>query len=444
MTNNLGLKQLAVDSAFNLGRQLGVIILGLLTSILLARGLGTNDRGVYAIVVLFPTTLATLFNFGIAPASVYWIAHGDHNLISSIQGSLIFSLVSSICCLAAGGLLIHFGHDLLFPYIPSDYLFLGLLFTPIILHRDNLLAIFQGIQNFKAYNLIGLVPQFVILVLAFILVWECKTGIYGAILATILGHFCSLAVALYLLWRKGLQLWPIQFTRQQARNLLFYGLRGQVSNIIQFLNYRIDVFLLNFFANKTEVGLYDTAVNLVERLWIVSGAVSTVMLPRIASLQNDHDKRKLTPLINRYVFWLSLFMAAVAYILAEWGIVLLYGTEFRPATSAFRLLLVGIIMGGISKIIANDIAGRGKPGINGALALFALIVNIVANLILIPVQSYSGAAIASSISYSILALTLMVVFCRLSKSPWHELLVPTKDDFRLWRRGIQWTFSKLL
>ena len=97
------------------------------------------------------------------------------------------------------------------------------------------------------------------------------------------------------------------------------------------------------------------------------------------------------------------------------------------------MLIPGIVMDGVSKVLANDIAGRGKPEINMLVALTASIINVIANLILVPQLNLVGSAIASSISYSVLALMLIFTFCRLSGTAWWRLFVMTGEDVRLWR-----------
>src|SRR5207244_886579 len=130
-------------------------------------------------------------------------------------------------------------------------------------------------------------------------------------------------------------------------------------------------------------------------------------------------------------------------VVAEWAIVMLFGEEFRSASLALRLLLPGIIMESVSKIIANDIAGRGRPGINAKLAALAAFINIVANLVLIPRLDFAGSAIATSISYSVLAVTLIFWFCRLTGSNWRELIIPTREDFQRFRTVFQWGIARL-
>ncbi len=445
MSQQLGLRKLAKDSSLNLIRQIWSMVLGLATSIVVARALGAEARGIYAVAVLLPSLIVTFLSGGISSALVYYTARGEFSLIESIHSSIIFSLITSAIGIILGLALTIFAHNLLFPGIPTPVLLLTLILVPITFFRDNSMTIFQGIQDFRAYNLVAIIPQGMIFLLTLVLVWWLQTGVEGAAFAVIAGNFVSL-VMVYMLLSRRIQpgsVFPIRIQKGKLYQLLSFGLRAHFSTIVAFLNYRSDVFLLNLLVSKTSVGLYDVAVSLGERLWVISGAVSMVIYPRVASLENESDKRELTVFVTRALFWFNLIISLVIYVLAEWVIVLLYGEDFRNAGLGLRLLLPGIVFWNITRVLANDIAGRGKPEITGVQAAISAGINIAANLILIPYMDFLGSALATTLSYSILTFSMIFAFCRLSGATWYELIVPTRMDVQRIRRGTGWLIARL-
>jgi len=114
--------------------------------------------------------------------------------------------------------------------------------------------------------------------------------------------------------------------------------------------------------------------------------------------------------------------------IAGWLITLLYSPEFQEAAFSLRLILPGIVLLNTVRVLANDIAGRGLPEINLLQSAIALAVNIIANLILIPLFAARGAALASTISYSVLAILTLRVYCRLTKVPWLSIYLPNRTD----------------
>jgi len=432
MRRGLELRRFAQDSAYNFVRQMWSIGLGMAISILLARGLGTEARGMFTLAILLPDLMVKFLNLGVGPATVYYVGRSERELAAVVRGNMALGLwVSAVSILLGYGVIHGFG-AWLFPGVPSQLLLFSLIIIPVSLYNSYLLVILQGLQDFRAFNLVGLAPQLVTLVLILLLVWWYPWGVMGALVAQVGGGLTALSMLVLLLGRR-CRTWRI-FTpwidRSYTRQALTYGLKAHFANIVAFLNYRADMFLLNFFVGPALVGIYSISVSLGEKLWILSGAVGTTMLPRIASLEGDESARKrLTPLIARHVLGASLAAAIFIWLFSEWFVVLLYSAEFQPAAAVLRVLLPGIVLLSVSKILSNDIAGRGRPEINSYQSAGAFVVNVVANLVLIPYWGAKGAALATSISYSLLTIIKIISYCRMTGAPWHEIIFLKPTDF---------------
>ena len=61
-----------------------------------------------------------------------------------------------------------------------------------------------------------------------------------------------------------------------------FGLRGQVGQIAQYFNYRLDALILGGFAGVAPVGIYAISTSLAEVVSYVSNAAATVAFPRFA------------------------------------------------------------------------------------------------------------------------------------------------------------------
>lgn len=79
-----------------------------------------------------------------------------------------------------------------------------------------------------------------------------------------------------------------------------------------------------------------------------------------------------------------------------------------------KILLPGIALLAVEKILSNDIAARGKPEINMYVSIFNVIFSTILNVFLIPMYGATGAAIATSISYSLSFIIKAVFFKRVT------------------------------
>ena len=63
------------------------------------------------------------------------------------------------------------------------------------------------------------------------------------------------------------------FDRNVLRQLLGFGLKGYVANLLMFFNYRLDSLIVNALLGVASVGIYSIAVAIAEVIWNVAGAL---------------------------------------------------------------------------------------------------------------------------------------------------------------------------
>jgi len=426
----LGLRKLGKNTTMTLVRQLMAVVLGLGTSVLLARMLGPDGKGIFSMVILFPTLIVTFSNLGISPASVYYLARKDFSLAHVVRGNIFLGLGISGAAIIVSIIVVSFWSSILFPGIPQGLLFFGIILIPISIFESYLISIFQGLQNFRVYNILSISSQGVTLVIAAIGLLVFKAEVWVAILANILGVATGLIISLIYLKRYLFS--KVRGTASYVKKSIGYGWKAHLSNILAFLNYRVDMFLVNAFLNSTSVGLYSISVSIAEKLWMLSQSVSVVLLPRVSELKDDEDiRRKITPLISRWVLLVTILISVVLAVISPWVIKIFFGEEFNESAVALQIILPGIVVGSMSRVIANDIAARGKPEINMYVSLFTVAVNIVCNIILIPVMGINGAALTTTISYSLGGIVKLIIYSRITGILWHKTIIPTKTDFNL-------------
>lgn len=123
---------------------------------------------------------------------------------------------------------------------------------------------------------------------------------------------------------------------------LRYGGKGYVGNIAQFLNYRLNIFLVAYFLDVAAVGFYVLAVGMAERLWMIPGSIGTVLFPRVAAIDKT-QANQLTPKVSRHTLFIVFMLSIVLLALARPLIQLLFGTAFLPSVEPLMVLLPGIV-----------------------------------------------------------------------------------------------------
>jgi O-antigen/teichoic acid export membrane protein len=100
-----------------------------------------------------------------------------------------------------------------------------------------------------------------------------------------------------------------------------------------------------------------------------------------------------------------------------------------PSVDATRLLLPGIVMGSIYKVLGADLAARGKPLYAAWAYGVAVVLNVALNFYLIPRYGFRGAAVASSISYSVGSLLYLGIYVKNHNVRLADAVVPRASDF---------------
>lgn len=428
-----------VFSAF--GRQLAAGLLSLVTAALIARVFGPEGNGAQAVAMLLPTMLGAFLNLGVAPANVYHLASGRMDAQSILRANCLLGLAFSVLGCALGlGLILGAG-DRFFPGVETRILLLALAAFPAILFNGYLGSIFQGLQRFRPFNLLLLLQPVSLLGCVLVLALTGMPDLLWLVGMQLLSHLLPLAVGAFWITRD----MPERRRGEPAisdavQRSLAYGWKAHLSNILAFVNYKADVFLVNVFLGPAAVGVYVIAVAMAEKLWLISQAVSSVLLPRLSELESQEDeRRRLTSLTARSVLAITALGACFAAVLGGPFIRIVFGLDYLVGLTALWYLLPGIVFGAASRILANDLAARGRPELNMYTAIAVVMINVACNVLFIPRFGIEGAALATSIAYGVNLVLRLAIHSRITGSRWADSMLIRRDDFArlalLLRRG---------
>ena len=425
---DLRLAQLGKYSGLTMLRQGVAMIIAFASSILLARVLGPELKGIFGIALLVPTTTITLVNLGIGPSSVFHIARGVYTPSQALRQNIKLALVLGAGSILLASLVIMIGAEHLFPNIAPKVLWLSLIYIPFGLLAAFSLAVIQGKQDFEGYNYVALGTQLCGFLLSVVLVWLLRLGVAGAILSFTGGQLAGFVGARFILGRLDSPQ-EKDSLYEYVRKLLPYGVHSNVNTAADFALRHIDQFLVNLFLAPSQAGIYILATGLAERLAIMSSSPSALMLPRISELENSESIReRLTPIVTRHVLASAAIAGVIASTLASVLIESIYGSAFAAASAVFRIMLPGTILLSFTRVLASDIAGRGQPRVNASISLAGLALTVALDSILIPRHGIDGAAITYSVVSTSTALLTLCYYSRHTGVPWSDVAILKRSD----------------
>ena len=192
------------------------------------------------------------------------------------------------------------------------------------------------------------------------------------------------------------------------------GLAGVLGTVL----FRVDTAILAWFEPKQVVGHYGAAFRLFEATLFVSWSVGTAVYPVLSRLTRQTDP-PLASVVDRslkLVIALTLPLAVVAAILGEPLVELLYGSDFAEAGTALVLLAPAIAFYPVAHIAGTVLYARDRQLMMVAAYGIGAVANIAVNVILIAAFSLDGAAVATSLTWVLLAAALLALAVQTSGS----------------------------
>jgi len=411
-----------------------IIVSGLGTSMLTARYLGPEKNGIIAAILVYPSLFMSVGSLGIRQSTTYFLGKGLYSETQIKRAITQIWFLTSFSCFFTCFILVYYfsssGNNIL-------WALLALIPIPFTLFNTYNSGIFLGKNDIKTFNKINWIPSLITFLGTFFFIVFFKFDISGYFCALILG---PIFISFLLLFKNEfIKAFSLKFDWSIIKSMLSLGIVYAISLMIINLNYRIDTIILDKLSNTYELGLYSKGAGLSQYLWQIPMLLSTVVFARSATAKNDFSfSLKITQLLRLSLLIVGV-LSLILFIFGRCIIFILYGYAFEGSIIVFQILLPGVIILTLFKTMNMDLAGKGKPWVSVKAMLPALIVNIVINVILIPKFGAKGAAISSTISYSVGGILFLYFYSREIGIPITQILKFSISDLDV----IKYLFKKL-
>jgi O-antigen/teichoic acid export membrane protein len=158
--------------------------------------------------------------------------------------------------------------------------------------------------------------------------------------------------------------------------------------------------------------MYGIAYRFFESFLFVAWSLSNVVLPRIARSDGGRGATQPFQMAMTIVQAVYIPIAVGSLFAAEWVVTTVFGDRYASAAPAVKWLTWALVLYGIAYLARTGTISLGRRSGIAQVAVVALVVNVVANLILIPNRGFNGAAAATFITEVVDALLLAVLFAR--------------------------------
>ncbi|MEM3449249.1 MAG: oligosaccharide flippase family protein [Nitrososphaerota archaeon] len=415
--------------------------ISLVTGIIIARCLGPDGKGRLALINSVASYFGQIVGLGLSVAIVYYIGRMKWSALWVLKTacSISFSIwIISVGFLAIGGNVLAQKWQLTSE--DMQLLWLLMAFMPLGIvsgHLGNILRAFNFIVVLAWRNI---VQNLTTAVLVFLLVFLLKGGLLGAIASNIgggiVGQILIISAALRIIdWT------PSGSKQESFWPLIIYSIGNYFWELLTVLVMRVDMWLVGYYLGPSQVGVYSIALIGSEFVPSIAAVIGYALVSRVA--RNSPEEALKTTIFAAKITRLSGIIIAIILIPLALLIPAIYGEAFKGALVPFYICLFGMIFIPEIVIIQNHLLGGGhlKPLIIGQF--FTLIIEIVFNLIFIPIYQLKGAAVALSITVVFTWVIYIIIFYRIYCKIYIKKEIFLISYFRLNREDIQVLIKRL-
>ncbi len=377
-------------------------LINLLIAVVVSRYLGAAGKGEQGILL---TTIAfiILFDNIVGGASVVYLTPRlklKNILVASYFWSLIVSIISYF--------ILYFTH-----LLPSEYQLPVAILSGLCSITSINSSILIGKEKINESNILNfMTPLLTIIILIFLFSTSLCLNINAYLIALFGTYLSCLILSFYflspLLKRKEKP--SIYGVKKSLKIMIAYGLQNQLAHVFQLLSFRISYYVLEYFWNKSQVGVYSNGVSIIESVWMISSSITLIQYARIANTSDKKYAISLTETLTKYGMFIAFVALIPIVILPSQVYVFIFGPDFREMNILILLLAPGIWIFNYALIIGHYFSGIGKYYVNAIASGIGLAVTIPTIFILIPRYHIYGAAISASFSYFCTSMVVLYYF----------------------------------
>ncbi len=386
--------KIARHSFFILLARLLEAVAAMVNSIILARMLGPDGRGRYALILAIVILLSVLGTLGITESNVYLINKKRYSAHNFISNSIYFAFCSSVLWFAVFILFYKLIGYRMLPTLTLSEILLPLTILPFYLlfvYLQNILLGIGAIYRFISTNIFLAVSPLLFLM---IFLLDFRLTLREAIYAYMLSYMSACS---YTFWCCIKEEGSFKFSPNAslAKESLIYGLKTNIGTILQIARDRLETIILGYFMMNSAVGYYNVATGLSDRLKMLPKTVSYLLFAEVS--KSDHESGDiLTAKFTRNILWIMSPLIGILIIFSKYIVLILYGREFLPAHVPMSILFGSTLLSAFTFFLGKLFLGQGRPRVYLFAGAAALVTTIGLDVLLIPLYGLVGAAIANT------------------------------------------------
>src|SRR4030065_885342 len=369
------------------------MLITLVSVTLIARNLGVEQYGLFSSIVALTVLLSKFIDIGFAPIVFRETSKTDSTfdmLNTAFTLRTILILVLFVVFNGVSGLTNLSSREILL----SNILFLNIIFSSKYMNfRELLEVLFKVNLNMFNVMLFNSIDSIFLLIFVFLMPYVGGGREY-LVIVYVAANIPGFLLLIISLSRKYKNRFSFSFKHGYWLVKESIPLFGTV--ILTTAFQQLDVLLLRSLDSEYSVGLYSVALRLTVPLSIIPQALITTVFPLIVRGREMGSSGTMpaTRLVYKILFLFSFAISFIITFKAKHIISLIFGGEYANAYLPMTILFWSILFTYFNTFTLNLLTVYNKQKYNFFATLLIVVVQVVLVVILTPIYSYTGVAIA--------------------------------------------------
>lgn len=212
---------------------------------------------------------------------------------------------------------------------------------------------------------------------------------------------------------------------QMLGRFISFGILPMFTLLMNSLNYRVDVLMLETRVSDAQIGIYSVGIALAEKIWLLSDAMRDVLYSKLTTGKDSSEVNK----VIRISLTICTIISLGIILLGKKFIAICYGVEYQNAYYPLIIVLFGTVVMVYYKVIQAYNIVHHKQRVNFIFLSISVVINVILNYFFIDRWGINGAAGASLLSYTVCAILFLSEYIKSSESKLVDVLFIKKSDY---------------
>jgi O-antigen/teichoic acid export membrane protein len=224
-------------------------------------------------------------------------------------------------------------------------------------------------------------------------------------------------------------------SQEEMRSFSSFSFVVLITNLIQFVAFRADYWLISIYYDHTSLGVFAQASKFVQLLWVIPSIFTGLITP---ALKKENEKLTTEGLVSicRIMVFTHLILGFLLISLSAIIYKFFLPDVYYKGFFSLLIMLPGYLVYIVNIILAAYFSANRLLWVNLYGSILCCALMLLFDFLLIPRLNYIGAGIANLLTYSITIIFIIFQAKKFIKVAFKDFFIIKRSDFNIFSNKI--------